>query len=185
MIKSIAGILLCLSAIGGSLYAENTLEDTLVAAIKECDEKKVQLLLTDATLLDKESSGRLLDAADQSIKRRKKSISVWKSRRDLLALGGGTGAAYLAGMSFLVGVISQFYSNEVVTWYYKEGTTALPADKIKVLAPSFIGMGLVSSALAYYFLERGLRCRSAVNFHEKALEIKKLIEKVSHFNVTP
>ncbi len=184
MKKYALSIILYTVASAGSLYAEHTLEDKLLAAIKECDEKKVTLLLIDTEELDKESSKRLLEAADHLIKRCKKSISVWKSRGDLLTFGGGLVATYLAGMSFVVTFISQFYSDNVIRWYYKDGVKSLPAEQIKALAPSLLGVGLVSSAVACYLLKKGWKCQSAVHSHENALEIKNLIEKASLPNVT-
>ncbi|MBA3752254.1 hypothetical protein H0X06_05705 [Candidatus Dependentiae bacterium] len=170
--------LFCILFMGVSLCSVNPHKYKLLTAIKNNDVAKVQILLSDNPIFDTEDTKCLLDAAEESLKQREKSISVFKSGRDFLASSCGLGAVWGGGGCLVVSFFAYFFPSEIAG-QIKRDRTIFSEEEVKAVIPHFLCYGILASACGIYLLERGLTCKSAENFLKNAQEIKKLIKKVS------
>ncbi|MBA3752252.1 hypothetical protein H0X06_05695 [Candidatus Dependentiae bacterium] len=179
--KYVVGGFLCIASIVGIMHAEASIESQLLVAIKNIDEKKVQLLLMDTVILEKESKERLLDAAEELISQREKATSLFRSWRDLLALGVGLefvwrGIESLKSAGGLAVILS--LSSEEREKIFKDQGQPVPS---KETLGEWVGSNLynmiVFGGVGIYFAKKGANRTAALNFLDKAKRIQGLIDK--------
>ncbi|MBA3752256.1 hypothetical protein H0X06_05715 [Candidatus Dependentiae bacterium] len=184
MKRYVVASLLCGSFVFGSLNCVNVNEGELLTAIRDNDEEKVQLLLLETPNFERESKTRLLVASSTSVEEWQKSVSLFGTGRDSLALASGAAIALWGALK----VYSTYKALSSLAKPKYEIVDELKADakvvakkKIRTKQAYEFGVdGLLISGLGYHLLKRGYNCVSALKSLKKAKRIQCLIEKAPY-----
>ncbi|MBA3752253.1 hypothetical protein H0X06_05700 [Candidatus Dependentiae bacterium] len=180
MKKYVISSFLCIASILGPLHATNDNFDKLLVALKNTDEKTAfQMVIMENATVDKESKEHLLDAAEELVAQKEKSISLLKSGRDLGVFGCGLGCIALGGLLLEAAYECRFYPGELAKEHKAlNWPTAIAAEDFLFFAPGILGIALSLVGLGSYYAKKGWICNTALHLRDKAQRIQGLIKKV-------
>ncbi len=172
----------CMVSLVGFLYAENLPEVELLAAIKNRDERTVfEIRVMQNNTFNEGIQERLLSVSQESVSQSEKSISLLKSGRDVVVLGGGLISLVAGRLSLLYAFTARFLAAELIEIEKKQGNGNPPTPEQfeQFAAPVLMISGLALLGLGCSFVKRGWTCKAALHSLKKAKRIQKLIEKVA------
>ncbi|MBA3752258.1 hypothetical protein H0X06_05725 [Candidatus Dependentiae bacterium] len=177
--------LLCVSFVFGSLNCVNVIEGELLTAIRDNDGEKVQLLLLETPTLERGTKARLLAATSTSVEEWQKSVSLFGTVRDSLAMISG-GAIALWGLTKIYNaysLISELSTEKHKTLDLNSGANPALIIKNKSMKRRLWELGIETPLLAglgYHMVKRGYNCVSALKSLKEAKRIQCLIENAPY-----
>ncbi|MBA2306844.1 hypothetical protein H0W26_01765 [Candidatus Dependentiae bacterium] len=147
-----------------SLYGDANYidENTLLAAIKNIDKPFVIVSLAENKIKNQESKECLLDAAEESVEKCEKGLSLWRSRRDLLKYLSGAGLVGYGVFNFMEIILTEDQALDRETRDWKA---------------YYIAKYVISMTIGGYIRHNGWTLTSASSFLEDAKHIQEAIEK--------